>query len=293
MCNRRQQSVKGVFHYGLPTFGADETVKVIAIANHKGGVGKTTTAVNLAAALAARRHSVLLVDLDGQATASTWLTGSAAPEGQSMYDVLLRTRQLGDVCVPGAGNVTVARAHLALAALDLDLQNEMNRENRLSSALRGLNQDYDLVIVDSPPNLGIATVNAFVAADAVLIPIDCKAESFEAVPRLLLILKKAAAEFEKVMRLFALPTFMERTNFARQISDQIKEKFEESTLSPIHKTVRLAEAFFARQPINLYDPTSAASVDYARVGKELVDELVTTQANIGRGRRGAKESATD
>ena len=263
---------------------------VLGILNHKGGVGKTTTAVNLAAALAARKQSVLLIDLDGQATASVWLTGAPGAEGHSMYEVLMRKIDLADSIVPSAhsNRVEVARAHLALAALDLDLVNEFNRENRLAGAIRSLPHDYDYAIIDCPPNLGMATINAIVASDAVIIPIDCAAESFEAVPRLLLVLKKAATEFEKYMRVFALPTFLERTNFARQIHEEIKEKFEESVLSPINKTVRLREAFSARQPINVYDPTSNAAVDYARIAKEVIDEFKTQKASR-RGRQSAEE----
>lgn len=253
-------------------------MKTIAVANQKGGVGKTTTAVNLAAALVHSGRKCLLLDLDAQATASRYLLGAYGDDGRVTYDVLLKRTKVRDCIHETQVGVSIVPSNLGLASLDVDLLSEFNREHRLELALQELKDDeFDYVIVDCPPNLGFVTINAFAAAQVVLIPIECKPEAWEAVPRLMQTLRKIVKEFQHPIRIYALPTFLERTNLAKDIYDEIREHFESFILSPIHKNIKLAEAFAARQPIIQYDPTASGAVDYLRVAKELISGEEQTQ----------------
>jgi chromosome partitioning protein len=257
-------------------------MKTIAVANQKGGVGKTTTSVNLAAALKHKGRRVLMIDLDAQATASRYLLGKYGADGRVVYDVLLRKAGILDCVQKTPSGVDVVPSNLSLASLDLDLLSEFNREHRLGMALSELNQgEYDYAIIDCPPNLGFVTINAFTAAQIVLIPIECKPEAWEAVPRLMQTLRKIVTEFKTQISIYAVPTFLERTNLAKDIHEEICNHFESFALSPIHKNVKLAEAFAARQPIIEYDPTASGAMDYLRIAKEILQSEEETEIRRG------------
>jgi chromosome partitioning protein len=249
-------------------------VKTIAIANQKGGVGKTTTAVNLAAALQSQGRKVLVIDLDPQATATRFLLDRYGAEGETVYEVLLHGKPLPEIIQKSPAGIPIAPSHFKLASLDLDLNSELNREHRLAFALEAVT-GYDYVLVDCPTFLGFANINAFAAAQSVIIPIECAPESWEAVPYLMRTLKKIITQLKHPLKVFALPTFLERTNIARDIHEQIQGHYEAYTLSPINKNVRLKEAFNARQPIVQYDPTASGTMDYLRAAKEIIGEHET------------------
>jgi len=249
-------------------------MKIIAIANQKGGVGKTTTAVNLAAALQSQGRKALVIDLDPQATATRFLLDRYGTDGETVYDVLMHGKPMADIILKTPTGIPLAPSNFNFASLDLDLNSALNREHRLSDALEEVS-GFDYALIDCPTFLGFANINAFAAAQSVLIPIECAPESWEAVPYLMKTLRKIITQLKHPLNVYALPTFLERTNIARDIYQEIQAHFEAYTLSPINKNVRLKEAFNARKPITQYDPTASGTMDYLRAAKEIISEHET------------------
>jgi len=248
-------------------------MKVITVANQKGGVGKTATAVNLAAAFAHLTNKTLLIDLDAQANATQWLTNKEHEDGKVIYDVMMRKANINDCIVKVNSKLDVLPANLSLATLDIDLLGTYNREQRLTRVLGELDKNYKFIVIDCPPNLAITTINALTAAAVIVAPIQCKGEAWKAVPRLMNTLLMIARESGRLLPVYALPTFVERTNLAKDIHSEIKEKFGVYCLPPINKVTRLAESFAATLSIFDYDPTSSGAIDYLRAAKELVHGL--------------------
>jgi chromosome partitioning protein len=253
-------------------------VRIIAIANQKGGVGKTATAVSMAAALRSHgRKRVLLVDLDAQANASTWLTGRHGENGRSIYDIIMRKAGIAECVVATGSKIDLVPSNLKTANLDVELLGVIDFHKQLSDSLSELSDDaYDFVILDCPPNLSMNTLNAFGAASVVVIPVEVKQEAFEAVSSLMETLLKVTKR-KATIRPYGLPTFMNRTNLARDVHEQMQQRFQSLCLPPIHQNTRLAEAFAARQTIFQYDPTSSGALDYLRATKELTNDLEEAQ----------------
>lgn len=260
-------------------------MKTIAIANQKGGVGKTASAVSIAAALRSQhRKRVLLCDLDAQANASSWLTNQHGENGRSTYDVIMQAASLPDCIVHTESRIDLLPSNLRTANLDVELLGVIKFHERLADALSDLPEDaYDYAILDCPPNLSMNTLNAFGAASVVVIPVEVKQEAFDAVSHLMTTLLKVTGGKTKI-RPYGLPTFMNRTNLAKDIYELMQERFQSLCLPPIHQNTRLAEAFAARKTIFEYDPTSSGAVDYMRATKELVNDLEET-TKVRRPRR--------
>lgn len=262
-------------------------MKVIAIANQKGGVGKTTTAVNLAACLSRIGRSTILIDLDAQANATTHLGLNPFDPRQTIYEVLRGQKSIDEVVVQVPGGIVLVPANLFLAELDLELMGEMNRENKLRKAIEPLEHRYQYVIIDCPPNLGMATINAFCGCDSVIIPVQTNFFAIDAVTRLLLTLQKVVKEYRYEIQVYALATMFEKNiNVQKQVLAQIRAKFEAQMLeSIIHKNTRLVETSSAGLPITEYDQICSGYVDYLRLAKELINEFESQseeKANIRR-----------
>ncbi|MDR7415600.1 MAG: ParA family protein [Armatimonadota bacterium] len=250
---------------------------VLAVVNQKGGVGKSTTALNLSAALARRGRKVLLVDMDPQGNATSGLGIPKDRLRASVYDVLLRRLPLRAVLLPTAvGGLEVAPSTVELAGAEVELAVEEDRAERLREALEGLRDRYDLVVVDCPPSLGLLTLNALVAADRALLPIQCEYYALEGLSLLLRTLELVRGSLNPQLRLggVVLTMYDPRTNLSEQVAREVRAFFgEEVFRTVIPRTVRLAEAPSHGQPIFLYDPHSRGALAYEALAEEVAWRL--------------------
>jgi len=247
--------------------------RFIAVANQKGGVGKTTTAVNLGASLASIGFRVLVVDLDPQGNASTGLGINIRSLASSMYDVLLNDLSLED-CIEATSvrNLFVAPASLDLAGAEIELVPALSRELKLKAALCDIGDDYDYVFIDCPPSLGLLTINGMAAADEVLVPIQCEYYALEGLGQLLtnvaLVRKNLNPGLE--VSTIVLVMFDARTRLSDEVAQEVRKHFGPRVCrNVIPRTVRLSEAPSYGQPIIAFDPTSRGALAYRELAKEV------------------------
>jgi len=250
--------------------------KKLAIVNQKGGVGKSTTAINLGAALAEEGFKVLIVDIDPQGNASSGLGINKTEIEYSIYDLLLEGVDFSEVIISVAeANLDIIPANIDLAGAEIELVSQISRESRLDKALQGDTDGYNYILIDCPPSLGLLTLNALTAADGVIVPIQCEYYALEGLGQLLETIKLVQNNLNSKLELegVLLTMYDSRTNLSDQVADEVKKHFsDEIYQTVIPRNVRLSEAPSFGQSIISYDNKSSGAKAYRKLAQEVLED---------------------